>query len=154
MFIPDWEKLNLLEGEVNLYFGNSYTGKSVVSLRELKDSLEFSMGKDPNVKIQRTLAYQKTTGGGVLPNKTSEYRWTTEIRNTGTMPVKLTLAEPFPISTEKEIKVDLAKELTGALVDKEKGLLTWELVLQPGEQKKLEFGFSVSYPKALNMRFD
>jgi len=154
VFIPEWEKLNLLEGEVNLYFGNSYTGKSVISLRDLKDSLEFSMGKDPNVKIQRTLAYQKTTGGGVLPNKTGEYRWTTEIRNTGTMPIKLTVSEPFPISTEKEIKVELAKELTGARIDTEKGLLFWDITLQPGDQKKLEFGFSVSYPKALNMRFD
>jgi len=154
VFIPEWEKLNLLEGEVNLYFGNSYTGKSVVSLRDLKDSLEFSMGKDPNVKIQRTLTAQKTTGGGILPNKTSAYRWSSEIRNTGTMPVRLTVTEPFPVSTEKEIKVELDKELSSASIDKEKGLMTWEIILQPGEQKKLEFGFSVTYPKALNMRFE
>ena len=154
VFIPEWEKLNLLEGEVNLYFGNSYTGKSVVSLRDLKDSLEFSMGKDPNVRIQRTLTYQKTTGGGVLPNKESAYRWATEIRNTGQMPVKLTVTEPFPVSTEKEIKVELDKELSEAQIDKEKGLLSWDITLNPGEQKKLEFGFKVSYPKNLNMRFE
>ena len=154
VFVPDWEKLNLLEGEVNLYFGSAYTGKSVVSLRNLKDSLEFSMGKDPNVKIQRTAVYQKTTGGGIMPNKTSEYRWATEIRNTGRMPVKLKISEPFPVSVEKEIRVELNKDLSGAAVDKEKGLLTWELTVQPGEQKKLEFGFGVTYPKALNMRFE
>ena len=154
VFIPNWEKLNLLEGEVNLYFGNSYTGKSVVSLRNLKDSLEFSMGKDPNVKIQRTLTYQKTTGGGVLPNKTGEYRWSTEIRNAGTMPVKLTVTEPFPVSVEKEIKVELNKELSNATVNKEKGLLTWDITLQPGEQKKLDFGFSISYPKNLNIKLE
>lgn len=154
IFIPEWEKLNLLEGEVSLYFGNSYTGKTAISLANLKDSLEFSMGKDPNIKIQRTLTSQKTTGGGILPNKTGNYEWSSEIRNTGKMPVRLTVTEPFPVSTEKEIKVDLAKELSGATVDKEKGLLTWELNLQPGEQKKLQFGFSVTYPKNLNMRFE
>lgn len=154
IFIPEWEKLNLLEGEVSLYFGNSYTGKTAISLANLKDSLEFSMGKDPNIKIQRTLVSQKTTGGGILPNKTGNYEWSSEIRNTGKMPVRLTVTEPFPISTEKEIKVDLARELSGATVDKEKGLLTWELTLQPGEQKKLQFGFSVTYPKNLNMRFE
>lgn len=154
IFIPEWEKLNLLEGEVSLYFGNSYTGKTAISLANLKDSLEFSMGKDPNIKIQRTLTYQKTTGGGILPNKTGNYEWSSDIRNTGKMPVRLTVTEPFPVSTEKEIKVDLAKELSGATVDKEKGLLTWELTLQPGEQKKLQFGFSVTYPKNLNMRFE
>lgn len=154
VFVPEWEKLNLLEGEVNLYFGNSYTGKSVVSLRDLRDSLEFSMGKDPNVRIQRTLTYQKTTGGGVLPNKESAYRWSTEIRNTGQMPVKLTVTEPFPISAEKEIKVELDKELNEATIDKEKGTLTWDISLAPGEQKKLEFGFKVSYPKHLSMRFE
>jgi len=154
IFIPEWEKLNLLEGEVSLYFGNSYTGKTAISLANLKDSLEFSMGKDPNIKIQRTLTYQKTTGGGILPNKTGNYEWTSEIRNTGKMPVRLTVTEPFPVSTEKDIKVDLARELGGASVDKEKGLLTWALELQPGEQKKLQFGFSVTYPKHLNMRFE
>lgn len=151
--IPEWEKLNLLEGEVNLYFGNSYTGKSVLSLKNLSDSLVFSMGKNPNVMIQRSLLSQKTTGGGILSNKESAYRWNTELRNTSTMPVKLTVTEPFPVSTEKEIKVELNKELSGAVIDREKGLLTWQITLQPGEQRKLEFGFSVIYPKNLNMRF-
>lgn len=151
--IPEWEKLNLLEGEVNLYFADSYTGKSIISLRDLKDSLSFSMGKDPNVKIQRSLSYQKTTGG-VLASKTSSYRWTTELRNVSTNTVKIHITEPFPVSTEKEVKVELDKELSNATVDKEKGLMSWDIELQPGEQKKLEFGFSVSYPKNITMRFE
>lgn len=154
LFIPEWEKLNLLEGEVNLYFGNAYSGKSVISLANLSDSLVFSMGKNPNLKISRNLLSQKTTGGGILPNKESAYRWETEIRNTGSGALSITITEPFPISVEKEIKVELAKELSGAQIDKDKGLLTWEITLQPGEQRKLEFGFSVTYPKALNMRFE
>ena len=154
VFIPEWEKLNLLEGEVNLYFAGSYTGKTAISLNNLKDSLEFSMGKDPNIKIQRNLVSQKTSGGGILPNKTGSHQWSTEVRNTGRSAVTIVITEPFPLSAEKDIKVDLARELSGATIDKEKGLLTWELNLQPGEQKKLDFGFSVTYPKNLNMRFE
>jgi hypothetical protein len=35
----------------------------------------------------------------------------------------------------------------GARVEKETGMLRWEVVLEPGQVKKLNFKYSVQYPK-------
>lgn len=153
VFITEWEKLNLLEGEVNLYLGNAYAGKTAVSLKNMADTLELSMGKDPAVKISRQITYQKTNTG-LFSGKTSTYKWSTEVRNTSASPVRITVSEPFPISVEKEIRVELDKDLTGAEVDREKGTLSWSLELQPSEQRKLVFGYAVTYPKDMILRFE
>jgi hypothetical protein len=54
--------------------------------------------------------------------------------------------DQVPISTNKEIDVD---DVTApeAKWDKETGLVTWSLALQPGQEKKLHLGYSVKYPK-------
>ena len=154
IFIPEWEKLNLLEGEVNMYYAGSYIGKSSLNLSQVSDSLRFDFGKDPNIKTLRQLTHAKTANIPLSGNKQSSYRWTTEVRNTSDVQVKIKVVEPFPISQLKEIKVELDKNLSEAQIDQEKGLLIWELTLQAGEKKSLEFGYSVSYPKSMTLRFD
>ncbi|MFR9251266.1 MAG: hypothetical protein ACLVK4_15860 [Alistipes shahii] len=49
-----WAKLNLLEGEANVYFENTFVGKSILSPREAGDTLRFSMGRDRSIRIERT----------------------------------------------------------------------------------------------------
>lgn len=154
IYLPEWEKLNLLEGEVNLYYANNYIGKSTIILNDVKDSLRFDFGKDPNLKTVRSLASAKTSNVSLSSNKQSEYKWNTEVRNISNSDIKVKVVEPFPISQNKEIKVDLDKELSGASINNEKGLLTWEITLKPGETRKLNFGYTVTYPKTMNMKFD
>src|SRR5690606_26692806 len=41
IYLLEWEKLNLLEGEVNMFFGNSFIGKTSLNLNQVSDSLRF-----------------------------------------------------------------------------------------------------------------
>ena len=41
-----------------------------------------------------------------------------------------------------------AEELSGGKLDKERGFVTWELQLQPGEQRELILQYRVKYPKS------
>jgi hypothetical protein len=56
------------------------------------------------------------------------------------------LKDQYPLSTNKEIEVDLF-EGGGSDNNKDLGLLAWKLELAPGEVRKIRFGFSVQYPK-------
>lgn len=154
IYLLEWEKLNLLEGEVNMFFGNSFIGKSSLNLNQVSDSLRFDFGKDPNIKTIRTLLNAKTSNQALSANKQSVYRWETEVRNIANFETKVKIIEPFPISQNKEIKIDLDKDLSGANVNTEKGLLTWEITLKPGESRKLSYGFSITYPKSMQIRIE
>ena len=50
------------------------------------------------------------------------------------------------MSTTKEIAVDDQKA-PEAQVDKETGIMTWAMTLQPGQEKKVYLSYSVKYPK-------
>jgi uncharacterized protein DUF4139 len=56
------------------------------------------------------------------------------------------LKDQYPLSTNKEIEVELA-DASNAKVDKDTGMLTWQLSLAPNETKTLNFSYSVKYPK-------
>ncbi len=51
--ITDWEKYNLLEGEANLFFEETFTGQTLIDTRHASDTLKISLGKDKNVGISR-----------------------------------------------------------------------------------------------------
>src|SRR5690606_40818647 len=51
--IKNWEKFDLLTGEANIYFEGSYAGKSIINPQATADSLNLSLGIDPNIIVKR-----------------------------------------------------------------------------------------------------
>ena len=68
------------------------------------------------------------------------------LRNTKSTPVKITLEDQIPVSSYKVISVE-NKVYGNAIYDEDTGILTWELTLQPGETKSVQFSYAVKYPK-------
>ena len=86
-------------------------------------------------------------------NKVQKITYEITVRNNKKDPVKLMLKDQYPLSTMKEIEVELT-EHGNASVNPEIGVLTWKLDLQPGESKKIRFAYTVKYPKekSLNLQ--
>ena len=59
--IVDWEKYSLLEGEANIFFEDSYVGKTLLNLSAATDTLSISLGKDKNVSVNREKVKDYTT---------------------------------------------------------------------------------------------
>lgn len=142
----DWEKLNLMEGEANIYFENTFVGKSILSPRETGDTLRFSMGRDRGIRIERTrendYSKQRTLGS----NRTQTVGWKFTLRNTRTEPVELVLTDQLPISRNNSITITEEK-LDGGTIDPNSGIVTWHLELKPGAQRDLRLRYAVKYPK-------
>ena len=51
--VTDWEDYDLLSGAVNLFFEGTYLGSSAIDVNLVSDTLEFSLGRDPNVRVER-----------------------------------------------------------------------------------------------------
>lgn len=51
--VRDWQKYDLLEGEANLYFENTFVGKSMLNLLSASDTLNLSLGRDLGIVVKR-----------------------------------------------------------------------------------------------------
>lgn len=142
----DWEKLNLLQGEANVYFENTFVGKSILDPNQTSDTLRFSMGRDRNIRIERTKENDYSSRRAIGSNQTQTTGWKYVVRNTRSEPVVLTLADQLPVSRNSVITVT-AEELSGGQLDKESGIVTWKMELRPGEQRELKLRYAVKYPK-------
>jgi len=144
--IIEWEKYNLLEGEANIFFEETYTGKTLLDVRYMSDTLSISLGKDKSVSIKRELQKQFTTKQFLGTKKEETKSWLISVKNNKLQDIDITVLDQIPVSTLEEIEVQ-PLNLTNGLLDKETGKLTWKLNLKPSEKKDIDLKYSVKYPK-------
>lgn len=144
--ITDYEKLNLLPGEANLIFENSYIGKSYINPNALTDTLKLSMGRDKKIIIKREKIAEQTGVKTIGSNKKQTFTYEITVRNSKKESINLQLKDQYPISTDKDMEVELLSS-NGAEVDKETGMLTWNLNMKPNSAQKIRISYSVKYPK-------
>jgi hypothetical protein len=144
--IINWLDYDLISGEASLYFEGTYLGKTYIDLGSADDTLSLSLGKDNGIRVSRKLVKEFSSKRFIGNNRTETKHYEITLRNTKHTPVNITVSDQFPVSVTKEINVDDVKA-PEAQTDKESGIATWTITLQPGQEKKLAISYSVKYPK-------
>ncbi|MEZ4804184.1 MAG: DUF4139 domain-containing protein [Bacteroidia bacterium] len=80
-------------------------------------------------------------------NITETFSYEINIKNNNSSEIVFELWDQVPISKDNDIVVTV-NEISGASKDDPTGKLKWKMNLKPGEEKKLNFSFSVKYPKS------
>ena len=142
----DWQKLNLMEGEANVYFDNSFVGKSILDPNVSSDMLHFSMGRDQSIRVQRIKVSESSTRRFFGSNQEQTMKWRITVKNNRQESVNITVFDQAPISRNTSIEVSM-EELSDGQFDKQTGIIKWPLQLQPGEQRELVLQYKVKYPK-------
>ena len=142
----DWQKLNLMEGEANVYFDNSFVGKSILDPNVSSDTLHFSMGRDQSIRVQRIKVSESSTRRFFGSNQEQTMKWRITVKNNRQESVNITVFDQVPISRNTSIEVSM-EELSDGQFDKQTGIIKWPLQLQPGEQLDLILQYKVKYPK-------
>ena len=142
----DWQKLNLMEGEANVYFDNSFVGKSILDPNVSSDTLHFSMGRDQSIRVQRIKVGESSTRRFFGSNQEQTMKWRITVKNNRQESVNITVFDQAPISRNTSIEVSM-EELSDGQFDKQTGIIKWPLQLQPGEQRDLILQYKVKYPK-------
>lgn len=149
--VPQWQKLHLTEGRMNIFCDGRMLGQSNLSVRSTQDTLVLPLTFDPQVVVDRTEAGDfKERASGSKMERTRSYE--IKIKNNKEFPVSLTVKDQYPVSNTDEVEVTLT-ESSGALVDANMGMLTWKLELAPGAERILKFGYAVRYPKGGTVYF-
>lgn len=140
--IPNWKKLDLLDGNVKLFLNNMYMGESFINARQTEDTLNLSIGKDKELAVERKDSRTYSSKNLIKTTDKIEREWTITVKNNKSTSVKITVEDQFPVSTEEDIKVTLTDN-GGAEVDEKEGKLTWKLQLKAGEKRELKFSYAV-----------
>jgi len=144
--ISDYSKFNLLPGEANIIFEGMYVGKTMINPNQTSDTLNLSMGRDKKIAIKREKIADKSGTRFLSSYKEQTYTFDITIKNNKKEPIEMLLKDQYPISTDKEISIELLDN-GKAKVNEETGILTWEIKLAAGETKKYRISYKVKYPK-------
>lgn len=144
--IVDWEKYSLLDGEVNIFFENSYVGKTLLNLSSATDTLSISLGRDKSVSVSREKVKDFTTKQFIGSKKEENRSWLTTIKNNKNQPINMVIMDQVPVPTLEEIEVQV-QDLSSGKFDKGTGEIKWEFTLDPNAKKDLTLKYSVKYPK-------
>jgi len=144
--VLNWEKLNLQAGNANIIFEGTYTGKSFINPANISDTLSLSMGKDKKILITKEKQEDFSSTKFIGSNKKQLFTYLIKIRNTKKEAIELSLKDQYPLSTESDIEIELV-DSSSAEVNKETGMLTWNLKIEPNETKTIRLSYSVKAPK-------
>ncbi len=143
--IPNWNNLNLLAGNASVYFEDAYVGETFLNTMQIDDTLQVSLGKDPNILVERIKVKEFNAHKLLSGYQTASLNFNIKVLNNKKTAINLTIEDQAPISKNKSIEVKL-NSLDGKY-DIETGKLTWKLNLNPSEQKVCSFGYELKYPK-------
>jgi uncharacterized protein (TIGR02231 family) len=111
--------------------------------------LSITLGADKRVSVKREKMtdYSSVKFLGSDTRVTLTYRLT--VKNNQNKPIHVTLKENYPVSSQKEIDVELNEKTTTTptVNKKDIGVITWEVDLAVGESKEYQIAYSVKYPK-------
>lgn len=144
--LADWYKADFLSGEANIYLENAFVGKSGIDAGAVLDTLDISFGTDTRIMIKREPLPEYHESQLIGPNRKESIGYRISVRNNKTYAVTLKVTDQIPVSTTREIQVDVA-ELSGGTLEEETGKVTWELKLGANESKELLLKYVVKYPK-------
>jgi len=151
--VSGWEHLNLIAGEASIFFENRYVGKTYIDPRHADEKFDLSLGADKSVMVTRVRGKDFTaktfTGSSVKQTR----QWELTARNLKTVPIDIEMLDQVPVSTNKQITVDVT-EISGAEMDKDTGILTWKFTLKPAELKSVTVKYTVTSPKNTTVYLD
>lgn len=144
--ITDWEDYNLLPGEANLFFEGTFVGKSLLDVRNLKDTMKISLSRDNGILVSREKQKDFSSHKFLGSNRIESRSWKIDIRNNKSQKINITIIDQVPVSTQKDIQVERI-ELSGGKYNKDTGEVTWKLEIEPKTTKILILRYAVKYPK-------
>ena len=151
--ITDWEFLDLLPGEANVYFEGGFVGQTRIDPSFADDTLNLSLGIDKSIRVYRDRiksGYKKQILSG---SKKESREWMITIRNNKTTDIEIIIEDQIPVSQREDVIVKLT-ESSGADLKAENGRLQWNLIVKAQKVEEKKFKYSVESPKEIYLPID
>ncbi|WP_026481311.1 mucoidy inhibitor MuiA family protein [Ahrensia sp. 13_GOM-1096m] len=144
-----------LPGPVLLSRDGAYIGRGQMPMLAPNDTHDLSFGQDDFVTVEFVETDKKEGETGLISaSLTNERRAVTTIKNLHGFPMDVTIVDRLPVANHEDIKVAMLAGTTKPTqedVDGKRGILHWDLNMEAGTATKVDFGYRVTWPKAMDV---
>ena len=144
--ITNWQDLNLLPGQTNIFYEGTYIGQGYIDTRNTQDTISLSLGRDKKIIVKRERDKKLRSVKTIGTNVRETFAYTITVRNTRKDAAAIVIQDQLPVSNDKDIVLE-DTDNGGSEYDEATGMMKWPLTLKPNETKTLHFGFTLKYPK-------
>lgn len=148
----------LLPGTMSLFRDGAFIGDSEMNFLRPNAKLHLSFGQDDKILVKHTIAdFEEDNGGRISRNNKIMIRTAAAVQNLHKEPLKIAVYDFLPVARNSDIAVKITKDKTTAGYetdpDGKVGVIKWESVYQPQEQKTVDYGYTITYPKDRELLF-
>jgi uncharacterized protein (TIGR02231 family) len=144
------DELGLVPATANIFFDGSYVGETYIDPTTMEDTLNLSLGRDPNIVVKRTLLKKDCKERIVGDKKEKTMSYSIEVKNMKATPIDIIVQDQIPITTNSEIIIEPG-ELSKGNRDSTTGIVEWTYSLKPKESKLINFSYKVTHKKEINL---
>lgn len=148
----------LLPGTMSLFRDGAFIGDSEMNFLRPNAKLHLSFGQDDKILVKHTIAdFEEDNGGRISRNNKITIRTAAAVQNLHKEPLKIAVYDFLPVARNSDIAVKITKDKTTAGYetdpDGKVGVIKWESIYQPQEQKTVDYGYTITYPKDRELLF-
>lgn len=137
-------------GPIHKYRDGAFVGQSHLALWAPGETRGLYFGVDPRVEVTRRRLQDLSGQRGVFnKQKRVEHHYETKVVNRHAEPIDITVVDRRPVPRNEEISVSLWDQGTPPSrkdVDNRPGVYAWDWKAQAGQERIVNFGYTVTYP--------
>jgi uncharacterized protein (TIGR02231 family) len=140
------DELQLIPAKANIFFDGSYIGETYIDPTRMEDTLNLSLGKDPNIVVKRTLLKKECKDRVIQDKRERIFAYSIEVRNSKSSPIDIVIQDQIPITQNTDITIESANLAKGRLNERT-GVIEWSFNLKPKENKVIDFDYKIRHSK-------
>jgi len=141
------DELQLVPARANIYFDGSYIGETYIDPTRMEDTLNLSLGKDPNIMVKRTLLKKDSKDKVIAEKRERSFAYSIEVKNMKSVPIEIVIQDQIPITQNAEINIEKSDLGKSANLDERTGLIEWSFNIKSKETKIFDYNFKVKHNK-------
>lgn len=140
------DELQLIPAKANIFFDGSYIGETYIDPTRMEDTLNLSLGKDPNIAVKRTLLKKECKDKVIQDKRERTFAYSIEVRNSKSSAIDIVIQDQIPITQNTDITIESANLAKGRLNERT-GVIEWSFNLKSKENKVLDFDYKIRHSK-------
>ncbi|MEJ5301335.1 MAG: mucoidy inhibitor MuiA family protein [Thermodesulforhabdaceae bacterium] len=143
----------MLPGKFKVFLDKKFVGSNAVAkVIAPGEELAVPLGVDESIKVERKLKEKFTDHPGIMSDKVrTKYSYEFKVINGKSRDIALDVIDAFPVPRDERIKVVREAPAGSDAEISQDGIITWKLRLGSKESKTLTLGFTVEYPKDIQV---
>ena len=145
-----------LPGPVSLFRDATFVGSGRLPQLAPGQEHELGFGSDDSIRVRHAVLDEKRGESGIITSsKTDQRNYRIAVKNHHPRGMTVTVLDQVPVSQNQDIKVELIAKVPPSRKDPDdkRGVLAWDIKVEPDEEKQIEFGYRVSWPADKRVRY-